>query len=217
LDANVNKYVKIGLGILAREESRFFPTVGAGAIFRMQMRGKPNQPAYWPNGKPGPDIENGENPVVVTTSQTGYDRDKRDYIQTTGNLEIKIPGVEGLKFTGTAAIDKYIRATKRWQTPWTLYERGNGFEEDGVTPVLVPSKRGPAEPNLNESTEQQLNVLLGGVLNYDKTFNDIHTLNIVAGVNRETIEGNNFNAYRRFFISSALDQKIGRASCRERV
>lgn len=206
LDANVNKYVKVGLGILAREEFRFFPTRGAGAIFRMQMRGKPNQPAYWPNGKPGPDIENGENPVVITTNATGYDRDKRDYIQTTGNLEIKIPGVEGLKFTGTAAIDKYIRYTKRWQIPWTLYQMGNGFEEDGVTPVLVPSKRGPAEPNLNEFTSQQLNILLGGVFSYDKTFNDIHTLNVVAGVNRETIEGNNFSAYRRFFISTAIDQ-----------
>ncbi|SFT78864.1 TonB-linked outer membrane protein, SusC/RagA family [Algoriphagus locisalis] len=206
LDANVNEYIKVGLGILAREEYRFFPTRGASNIFRMSMRGKPNQPAYWPNGLPGPDIENGENPVVITTNQTGYDRDKRDYIQTTGNLEIKIPGVEGLKFTGTAAIDKYIRITKRWDIPWTLYEKGNGFEEDGVTPILVPSKRGPAEPNLNEGTSHQLNVLLGGVLNYDKTFNDVHTLNVVAGVNRETIEGNNFSAYRRFFISTALDQ-----------
>lgn len=50
LDANVNKYIKVGVGILAREEQRFFPTRGAGAIFRMQMRGKPNQPAFWPNG-----------------------------------------------------------------------------------------------------------------------------------------------------------------------
>ncbi|MBN3581275.1 TonB-dependent receptor [Algoriphagus aestuarii] len=206
LDANVNKYVKVGLGIMAREEFRFFPTRGAGAIFRMQMRGKPNQPAYWPNGLPGPDIENGENPVVITTNQTGYDRDKRDYIQTTGNLEIKIPGVEGLKFTGTAAIDKYIQYTKRWEIPWTLYQLGNGYEDDGVTPVLVPSKRGPAEPRLRESNTNQLNILLGGVLNYDKKFGEDHTLNIVAGVNRETIEGNNFNAYRRFFISTAIDQ-----------
>ncbi|WP_268033265.1 SusC/RagA family TonB-linked outer membrane protein [Algoriphagus sp. PAP.12] len=206
LDANINEYVKVGLGILAREEYRFFPTRGAGAIFRMQMRGKPNQPAYWPNGLPGPDIENGENPVVITTNATGYDRDKRDYIQTTGNLEIKIPGVEGLKFTGTAAIDKYIRYTKRWQIPWTLYELGNGFEADGVTPVLVGNQRGPSEPQLNEYTSQQLNILLGGVFNYDKTINEDHTINIVAGVNRETIEGNDFSAYRRFFISTAIDQ-----------
>lgn len=122
LDANVNKYIKVGVGILAREEQRFFPTRGAGAIFRMQMRGKPNQPAFWPNGLPGPDIENGENPVVITTNQTGYDRDTRDYFQTNGTLEIKIPGIEGLKIVGTAAVDKTMQFNKRWETPWTLYQ-----------------------------------------------------------------------------------------------
>src|SRR5690606_38988016 len=67
LDATINDYIDLQLGVMAREEFRFFPTRGAGAIFRMQMRGKPNEPAFWPNGLPGPDIENGENPVVITT------------------------------------------------------------------------------------------------------------------------------------------------------
>lgn len=206
LDADVNKYIKVGVGILAREEQRFFPTRGAGAIFRMQMRGKPNQPAFWPNGLPGPDIENGENPVVITTNQTGYDRDTRDYFQTNGTLEIKIPGVEGLKITGTAAVDKTMRFTKRWETPWTLYQLGSGFEADGVTPVLVPSKRGPAEPRLSQGNDNTLNILLGTVASYDKVFAGKHTINVLAGFNKETVEGNNFNAFRRYFISSAIDQ-----------
>jgi TonB-dependent starch-binding outer membrane protein SusC len=206
LDANVNKYVKVSLGVLGREESRFFPTRSAGAIFRMQMRGKPNQPAFWPNGLPGPDIENGENPVVITTDQTGYNRDTRDYFQTNGNLEIKIPGIEGLKITGTAAVDKTMQFNKVWQIPWTLYQLGQGFEADGVTPKLVPSRRGPADPSLNESNINQLNILLGTVVNYDKTFNKDHTINFLAGFNKETVKGNNFSAFRRYFISTAIDQ-----------
>lgn len=206
LDANVNKYIKVGVGILAREEQRFFPTRGAGAIFRMQMRGKPNQPAFWPNGLPGPDIENGENPVVITTNQTGYDRDTRDYFQTNGTLEIKIPGIEGLKITGTAAIDKTMQFNKRWETPWTLYQLGTGFQADGVTPNLVASKRGPAEPRLTQANSNTLNILLGTVATYEKKFADKHSLTLLAGFNKETVEGNNFNAFRRFFISSAIDQ-----------
>jgi TonB-dependent starch-binding outer membrane protein SusC len=206
LDANVNKYVKVSMGVLAREESRFFPTRGAGAIFRMQMRGKPNQPAYWPNGLPGPDIENGENPVVITTNQTGYDRDLRDYFQTNGSLEIKIPGVEGLKITGTAALDKTMQNTKRWETPWILYQLGSGFEADGVTPKLVPTKRGPAEPRLTQGNSNTLNILLGTVATYDKVINEKHNISILAGFNKETIEGNNFNAFRRYFISTAIDE-----------
>ena len=206
LDANVNKYVKVGLGILGREEQRYFPTRSAGSIFRMQMRGKPNQPAFWPNGLPGPDIENGENPVVITTNATGYDRDTRDYFQSNGTLEIKIPGVEGLKLTGTAAVDKTMQFNKRWETPWTLYQKGTGFEADGVTPKLVATVRGPADPRLTESNSNTLNILLGAVASYDKVIANDHTLNILAGFNKETVKGNNFNAFRRYFISTAIDQ-----------
>lgn len=204
LDAKINDYINIQIGALAREEFRRYPTKGAGAIFRMLMRGKPQMPAYWPNGLPGPDIEYGENPVVITTNQTGYDRQKNDFFQTNGQLDIKIPGITGLKFTGTAALDKRVWNRKLWTIPWTLYERGSGTEPDG-TPSLIASKRGPAEPNLNQYTESQLNVLLGATLSYDRTFGK-HTVGGLAGTNRETIEGDNMGAYRRFFVSSAIDQ-----------
>ena len=92
--------------MMAREEDRNFPTVGAGAIFRMLMRGRPTDPAIWPNGLPGPDIENGENPIVVTTNQTGYQKNPTDYLQTNGTVEITNPWVKGLKLTLMAAVDK---------------------------------------------------------------------------------------------------------------
>jgi TonB-dependent starch-binding outer membrane protein SusC len=205
LDANINKYIDINLGILGREEARNYPTRVAGAIFRMQMRGKPQQQAYWPNGLPGPDIENGENPVVITTDLSGYDRQKQDFIQTNGSINVKLPWVQGLKWTGTAAVDKRIGTRKLWQIPWTLYQQGSGFEADGTTPKLVGAKRGPAEPRLDQSNDDQLNILLGSVVSYELQFG-VHGVTALAGMNRETIEGNNFSAFRRYFISSALDQ-----------
>jgi TonB-linked SusC/RagA family outer membrane protein len=206
LDANVNKYIKTTLGVLGRQENRFFPTRSAGSIFRMQMRGIPTAPAYWPNGMPGPDIENGENPVVITTNQTGYDRDTRYYFQSNGSIEISIPKVEGLKFTGTASVDKLVRQIKRWETPWYLYSWDRtSYEDDGVTTKLTRNKRGPAEPRLRVENEDQLNVLLGGLLSYERTFGS-HAFTFLAGTNRETIEQSNFNAFRRFFISPTVDQ-----------
>ncbi|MBE8713832.1 SusC/RagA family TonB-linked outer membrane protein [Sphingobacterium hungaricum] len=204
MDANINKYIKTQIGVLGRQENRFFPTKGAGTIFRMLMRGNPTMPAYWPNGLPGPDIENGENPVVIATNETGYNRDTRYYFQTNGQIEIQIPGVEGLKLTGTASVDKYLRRNKRWEIPWYLYTWQGEYEADGVTPLLVGGQRGPADPSLNESMEDQLNVLLGSTLSYDKKFGD-HTINLLAGVNRETIKNENFSAFRRFFISNSID------------
>lgn len=204
LDAKINEFINLQVGVLAREEMRRYPTKGAAAIFRMLMRGKPQMPAYWPNGLPGPDIEYGENPVVITTNQTGYDRDKRDFFQTNGQLEIKIPGVTGLKLTGMASLDKRVGARKVWTIPWTLYERGSGTEPDG-TPSLIASTRGPAEPNLNQYSDNQLNVLLGTVLSYERGFGK-HNVTGIAGTNRETISGENVGAYRRFFVSPAIDQ-----------
>ncbi|HRN57353.1 MAG TPA: TonB-dependent receptor, partial [Agriterribacter sp.] len=208
LDAKVNKYINVQLGLTAREEYRFFPTKGAGAIFRMLMRGKPTEQAIWPNGMPGPDIENGENPVVITTNLTGYDRDKRDYFQTNGKVEILIPGIEGLKLTGMAAVDKYIYRGKRWETPWSLYNWDNvSLEDDGKTPKLTRVVRSTfTDPRLRTADENKLNILLGALLNYDRTIKDDHTVNVLVGINRETINDDYFSAFRRYFISTAVDQ-----------
>ncbi|MES2872596.1 MAG: TonB-dependent receptor [Bacteroidota bacterium] len=206
VDATVNKYINTSIGILARQENRNFPTTSAAQIFRMLMRSSPTAQAYWPNGLPGPDIENGTQPVVVTTDVTGYNRDTRYFYQTNGKLEISNPWVEGLKFTGTAALDKRIRAVKNWQYPWFLYSwNGTSLEADGKTPMLTKGRRGPPDPSLFQSNEDDLGVVLGALVSYDKNIGD-HTLNLLAGTTSETSSGNNFNARRRYFISTSIDQ-----------
>lgn len=206
VDATVNKYINTSIGILARQENLGFGTRSSGQIFRMLMRSTPTNPAYWPNGMPGPDIEDGTQPVVVTTDVTGYNKDTRYYYQTNGKLEITNPWVSGLKLTGTASLDKRIRAVKNWQHPWYLYSwNGTAMEADGKTPLLTKDKKGPGDPNLYQANEDQLGVVLGALLSYDKKLGN-HTVNLLAGTNRETIAGNNFNAYRRYFISDAVDQ-----------
>lgn len=77
LDLKINDYINFYMNLTGRMEDRKYPTRSAENIFRMLMRSKPNMPAYWPNGLPGPDIEFGDNPVVIATDATGYERDKR--------------------------------------------------------------------------------------------------------------------------------------------
>jgi TonB-linked SusC/RagA family outer membrane protein len=207
LEAKLSKYITTTLGMTAREEARNFPTVAAGDIFRFLMRGRPNEIAIWPNGLPGRDIEYGYNPVVSTTDLTGYNKDVRDYFQTTGKVEIKIPGVEGLKVTGTAAIDKYSGRQKNWQLPWTLYDWDKKtFEADGVTPVLAGTVRSQyTDPRLRETAGGQLAINLTGMVNYDKKIKD-HTIGLMAGVTRETVDNDGFTAFRRYFISSSVQE-----------
>ncbi|GLU55573.1 SusC/RagA family TonB-linked outer membrane protein [Dyadobacter frigoris] len=208
LDAKINKYVTAKLGIAAREEYRFQPNGGdAGAIFRMLMRGKPTEIAIWPNGLPGPDIENGQNPALITTNSTGYIRDKRDYVQTNGSVEVLIPGVTGLKVTGSAAIDKKFGRVKNFAQPWKLYYWDKKtYEADGVSPLLTGSVRSTFnDARLTETSSQELSVLLTGQVNYDKTFG-AHAFNVMAGVQHEKVDADGFFAYRRYFISPVADQ-----------
>jgi len=209
LEANLNQYITASLGVTGREEARNFPTVGAGDIFRMLMRGKPTEMEVWPNGLPGRDIEFGYNPYVITTNLTGYNRDRRDYFQSTGKLEIKIPGIEGLKVTGTAAIDKFAGRQKNWQTPWTLYDWDKvTFEADGVTPKLEGSVRSPrADASLSETAGGQLAINLMGMVNYDKKIID-HTFNLMAGITKEKVNNDGFSASRRYFLSTALQELL---------
>ena len=208
LDAKVNKYINSNLGIMVRREDRRYPTEDAGAIFRMLMRGRPTEPEVWPNGKPGPDIENGQNPYVITTDATGYRQSPTDYIQANGAVNITNPWVDGLKLTLSAAIDRTSGTTKTWQTPWSLYYWDKQtYEADGVTPKLEGAIRSNfKDPRLNQEYKDVLNTNLSALLSYDKKIGANNNISALIGVTKETFNGSSFNAFRRNYISSAIDQ-----------
>jgi len=205
-DIEINDYLDFTINTTARMEDRNFPTRSAQDIFRMVMRGKPNLPAYWPNGTPGPDIEYGNNPVVVSTKATGYDRDKNYVFNSDFGVNFKIPGVEGLSLRGNAAIDKNFRFRKIWRTPWYLYSWDYETYDDNGDPVLIKGKKGYSEPRLSENMGDHIDILLNGLVSYNRTFADAHSVNALAGIERITGKGDLFSAYRRYFISPAIDQ-----------
>ncbi len=206
LDIKINKYIDLTINATGRLEDRNYPVRSDGSIFRMVMRGKPNLPAYWPNGLPGPDIEYGDNPVVVSTKATGYDHDKRYVVNSDFGVKIKVPWIKGLTLRGNAAIDKTFRFRKLWQTPWYLYSWDYQTYDGDGNPLLVKGMKGFSDPRLTEYLEDNQNILLNGLLDYSNTFAGDHTVNFLVGAEKITGKGNSFNAYRRYFISTAIDQ-----------
>lgn len=207
LDADVSKYITTQIGFTARREDRRYPTQNADAIFRMLMRGRPTEPAVWPNGLPGPDIENGQNPIVITTNATGYQQSPTDYLQANGSVTITNPWIKGLGITFSGAVDNSNVRNRTWETPWQLYFWDRvSFEPDGVTPLLEGSVRSPfTDPRLTQSNASTLNTNLSTRINYDTKIGG-NNLSLMAGVTRETFTGENFFAFRRDFISTAVDQ-----------
>lgn len=217
VDAKVNDFVSAKLGFHIRREDRNFPTENVNAIFRMLMRGRPTEPEVWPNGLPGPDIENGQNPYVITTNATGFVRDPTDYTQLNLGIDITNPWVDGLKLSLSAAIDQNSRNQKTWQTPWTLYFWDRvSFQEDGVTPLLEGAVRSNfKDPRLTEQSSSVLNTNLTAILSYDTDMGNGHSIGAIAGVTKENFQGSNFLAFRRNFISPAIDQLFAGGSTQQ--
>ena len=206
LSADVSDWVKVDLGFLGRREDRNLPTQGTWAIFRMLMRGRPTEPEVWPTGEPGPDIENGQNPYVITTNATGYLKTPTDYFQSNGKITITQPWVKGLKLELSGAVDYHNTLSKRWETPWKLWYPTGEVNPDGSF-VLEPAIRSPFnDPRLTQSNSNVLNTNLTAILSYDNVFADAHTVGAMVGVTKEIFTGSNFFAYRRYFISSAIDE-----------
>ncbi len=217
LDADVNDYITTSLGIVARREDRRYPTENATAIFRMLMRGRPTDPAVWPNGLPGPAIENGQNPYVITTNATGYVESPSDYLQSNASMTLTNPWVSGLALTLSGAVDNVNTRTKTWQTPWELYSWDRvSYEADGITPQLNGSVASNfTDPRLRQELSEVLNTNLSARINYDNELVGGHTISLMAGVTRETFQGEGNFAFRRNYISPAVDQLFAGGSLQQ--
>ncbi len=204
LDIDVTDNIRMGADLAGRFEDRNFPTQSAGAQFRFLMRGKPHEPARWPDGSPGPDIENGTNPVVSATNATGYHDINDYYLQSSVYLNAEIPAIEGLSFRGNFTYDRRFNENELWATPWILNSWDGSRDADG-NPVLSPGQRGPGTPELTRQRENQQDITFNLIGNYQQNYED-HNFAFMAGTERETFNGQNLGAYREGFLSDEFPQ-----------
>lgn len=205
IDINVSKNIKLGFDIAGRLEDRNYPVRGAGAIFRMVQRGKPIYHGFWPDGTPGPDLEYGDNPAIISTDATGYDRNKLYSFDSNLSLDITIPWIQGLSLKSNFSIDKSFMFRKIFRTPWYLYSWDYESYNENNEPILEPGKKGYSDPQLEQQMHDNQRLLTNVLLNYQRSFDD-HNINFLAGF--ESIEGigDNFQAFRRYFLSEEIDQ-----------
>jgi len=205
----VTKSIKLGLDLSGRLEDRNYPTVSAGNIFRMLMRGRPSDPAYFPNGLPGPDLSDGIQPVVTGTPATGSNQIDRYYL--TGNLSmtVTIPGLEGFDITGLFSYNKQFQQNKNWQTPWTLYSFdkpsyiNNGMQDPEQ--FLHAYSAGATDPSLRQTFYQEQKTMENVVANYKRSFG-VHDIGVMAGLELTQFGYNTFEAFRRGFVSTSIDE-----------
>lgn len=205
IDGKLNEYVKLSFDIAGRQENRNWPTSGASTIFSTLRRSYPQYPAYWPDGKNGPDISDGLNPVVITTKQSGYNKKINYTLETKAALNFIVPWVSGLSFDVTYAYDKYILNQKKWETPYYLYSWDRStYDENGV-PVLTEGQKGYSSSQLTQKMEDEGRTTINALANYERRIGDHHMKGMV-GMERIIGGAMNFEAFRKYFVSSALDE-----------
>lgn len=204
IDGQISKNIKLSIDLSGRQENRNYPTRDAVTIFSMAMGLFPTMPAYWPNGLPAPG--HGLNPVVLSTNQTGYDKDTRYIMESNMKLDVIIPWVKGLLLTGNASIDKNFQNRKLWQTPWDLYSWDRMSYDSQNVPILIKESYGYPDPRLTQSMADGHRTTLNALINYEHSFADKHNFKVLAGMERVEGGSMNFWASRRYFISTVSEE-----------
>ena len=202
LNGEVSEDLNLSLNLHGRLENRITPswTRGLNAAWEMLQRGKPMDPAFWPNGKAGPAQEQGVNPVAA--DRTGYDDRKQYYFQSNLTADYDVPLIEGWSVEGTFAYDLRDENRKRWQEPWTLYS-WDGTRNEEEEPVLTPLEVGVADPHLSRWRETEKDYLLRAQSNYETTIG-YHNVGLLLGTEYQATDGNGVSAFRRFFPTEEI-------------
>ena len=206
LDGKLNDYVKYGVDVSGLQYTRNYPTRSASTIFTFLRRGRPNSPALWPDGRNGPDIADGDNPVVITTNQSGYDRYNSFSLSSAAKLDITIPWVKGLSLSGNAAYDRSILSRKLWRTPWYIYNWDKVSYDANGLPLLAGAKKGVEDPELTQRMEDENVLTLNALINYNTSINNTHNIKVLFGMERRSGGTMEFEAFRKYFVSDAIDE-----------
>ncbi|MEO5995178.1 MAG: TonB-dependent receptor [Chitinophagaceae bacterium] len=212
IDGKISNHIYLSFDVAGRQESRNLgPT---GNIFTYLInRSKPIFIANYPGNKPATGYEAGANPVVLTSNLVGYNKSKTYNFSSNVKLLVTIPWVKGLSVTTNASFDKDINNVKAWATPYTLYSWDRVTYDANKLPVVTGALSGPSlDASLTQSMTDGQRILLNALVNYDVRLTDKHTLKVLAGVEKIMGESMDLSAFRRGYVSTAIDQIFAGAS-----
>ncbi|WP_047244899.1 SusC/RagA family TonB-linked outer membrane protein [Maribacter thermophilus] len=197
LDIDISDDIKLGVDLLGSFGNREQPGVDDSFIYKHIYTNLPTQVGLYPNGLPGFGGENGANPFIMSSNQSGFIDTKSTDLRGKFSLDINLNKiVNGLRFKGFAGVRKMNNDEKSWYTPWTYYTFQAGTNE--YIPQTGFSQRGN-ERILRESFWKYDEVLLNATLHYSTSLGENHSLSSFVGLENLNSDTRNFWAEKRGF------------------
>ena len=197
LDAQINKYIKVGLDVDNGLNVRNSPSIPSTTIFAFLRYQLSYIPPFYANGLPSQGV-NANNPAIMATSAAGFDNSRIQQNLVKASFDIKIPWVEGLGADGYFAYNNSSTLEKTWSLPYTVYSynKANG--------TYIPTLNGTL-PYLTQAYTNGWNSLINLRIKYEKQFKANRISTFVAVEQQQGLT-TSFSAYRNNFISASLDE-----------
>ncbi|SMG12305.1 SusC/RagA family TonB-linked outer membrane protein [Sphingobacterium psychroaquaticum] len=201
LDAKINRDLSLLVEVGTRQENRHNSNYNMGTFFWEAFHAYPFLHDYYPNGLPGPGISWGNNLALLAAGATGYQKIKDNFLNTKVGFNLKAPWiVDGLYFSGYGAFDSQVRNEKRLNDMWDAYRYNPATKEYNN----IRETTGEANINLSQRNDDNGTDTWHFKVGYEKIFGP-HNINVFAAYEQSKSRGDWFSAYRRDFLSNAVD------------
>jgi TonB-linked SusC/RagA family outer membrane protein len=195
VDVQVTKRLSIGLDLAGRRQNTNSPYLELNTLYQNSVAAPPDVPTHIDGLVGG---GRGKSNPLAVVGGPGYDRTQYDLLNGTVRFKYEIPHVEGLFIDGFGAIDHWTSFRKQFDYPWTYY----GPDDKGVIGPL----QGNSTRSLKQTQERNTSTTLNAKLNYQRTFNDIHSITAFIAAERNQTRYDYLQAQRSGFASSEIDE-----------
>lgn len=206
LRTNINFKISQNLSIIVDMAGRVENTSQSAENFlawRYMLNANPTLPAHVPDSveKGGLGFNGLNGSPIGRFHFSGYDRRASTFLQSTAEINYKLPWIKGLSAKARFAYDKNDFQGKVFKTPHTyyIYDKVN---------KKYTSAKSLNSPTLDENRQSGTVSTVQFFLNYDQKFSR-HNLSGLLLYEQNEAAYSNISAYREGFLSPAIDQIFG--------
>jgi TonB-linked SusC/RagA family outer membrane protein len=202
LDVKITDDVKLSIDLSGRFSENKEPGVNANFIYKHIYTNLPTEIGLHPNGLPAWGGENGANPLVMSSNESGFNEVTTNDLRGRFAIDWKLDkDAKGLSFNSYVGIRRMNNNQKSFYTPWTYYTFDESANE--YNPQTGFSQSGQ-ENILRETFWKFDEALINASFRYNNTFNDVHSISAMLAFEQQTTTTSTFYAQATSLPSTDL-------------